>query len=90
VVSGGLAGGEPGTGRGAVALVAEDAMTDYAIVQLRELAKKMIFLEHAARQALERGDQVAARQLWFERVQITSLRSAKLREYWNTTTPSVD
>jgi phage shock protein A len=65
-------------------------MTEYAIVQLRELAKKMIYLEHAARQALERGDAAAARQLWFERVQITSLRSAKLREYWNAETPSVD
>jgi hypothetical protein len=42
----------------------------------------MIVLEAKARAALDHGDDLKARQLWFQRVQITTLRSAKLREYW--------
>jgi hypothetical protein len=57
-------------------------MTDYALVTLRDLARKMILLEAKARAALEHGDDLRARQLWFQRVQVTRLRSAKLREYW--------
>jgi hypothetical protein len=57
-------------------------MTEYARVELRELARRMIRLEAAARLAIERGDVGEARQLWFERVQISSERSAKLRRYW--------
>jgi hypothetical protein len=57
-------------------------MTDYALVTLRVLARKMISLEARARAALDHGDDLRARQLWFQRVQISSLRSAKLREYW--------
>jgi hypothetical protein len=57
-------------------------MTDYALVTLRDLARKMIALEARARAALEHGDDLKARQLWFQRVQVTRERSAKLREYW--------
>jgi hypothetical protein len=57
-------------------------MTEYARVELRDLARKMIYLEAAAQLALERGDTLKARQLWFRRVQVCSERSAKLREYW--------
>jgi hypothetical protein len=57
-------------------------MTDYALVTLRDLARKMITLEARARAALDHGDDLRARQLWFQRVQISSERSAKLREYW--------
>jgi hypothetical protein len=57
-------------------------MTDYALVTLRDLARKMISLEAKARAALDHGDALKARQLWFQRVQVSSLRSAKLREYW--------
>jgi hypothetical protein len=57
-------------------------MTDYALVTLRDLARKMIVLEARARASLAHGDDLKARQLWFQRVQITTLRSAKLREYW--------
>ena len=57
-------------------------MTEYARVELRELARKMISLEKAAKLAIERGDVPTAQQLWFRRVQICSDRSRKLREYW--------
>jgi hypothetical protein len=57
-------------------------MTDYALVTLRDLARKMITLEAKARAALEHGDDIRARQIWFQRVQVTRERSAKLREYW--------
>jgi hypothetical protein len=57
-------------------------MTDYALVTLRDLARKMIVLEAKARAALAHGDDLRARQLWFQRVQISTERSAKLREYW--------
>ncbi len=57
-------------------------MTDYRGKSIRDLARKMIVLEARARAALDHGDDLKARQLWFQRVQISSERSAKLREYW--------